>query len=125
LSIAIAITEETPNFTEMADDVALSVLYDINTRIGPIVTDSNDYVSPIHASMKDFLLSTVNSDLADTANSGAGSRNSRRDPRKCYIIDRDEANNDLLSRCMKYLSLYFLEMKEGFDRFPRALSLAS
>ena len=31
LSIAIAITEETPNFTEMADDVALSVLYDIKT----------------------------------------------------------------------------------------------
>jgi hypothetical protein len=75
--------------------------------------------------MKDFLLSTVNSDLADTTNSGAGSRNSRRDPRKWYIIDRDEANNDLLSRCMKYLSLYFLEMKGGFDRFPRALSLAS
>jgi ankyrin repeat protein len=126
LAVAIAITEETPNFTEMADDVALSVLYDINTRIGPIVTISNDYISLIHTSMKDFLLSTVNSDLADTANSeGASSRNLRRDPRKWYIIDRAEANNDLLSRCMKYLSLYFLESKGRLDRLPRALSPAS
>jgi hypothetical protein len=56
LAIAIAITEETPKIAEMADDVALSVLYNINTRIGPIVTVSNGSDSLIHASMKDFLL---------------------------------------------------------------------
>ena len=120
LTIAVAITEQTPNFLELTDDLALSVLYEINARIGPIIVVTNGSVSLIHASIKDFLLSTSNHYSIDIAkpsiDESPGARPKEKINqfcRKWYFIDKDEANNYLFSTCMKYLDLCFQEWTIG------------
>ncbi|KAN0120203.1 ankyrin [Hyaloscypha variabilis] len=108
LAIAIAVTEETRSFTEMSENIALSILYEINARIGPIITVTNTTVSLIHASLKDFLLSTVDNcsvEAIESTQDHMGS--SRKNTQKWYKIRKSEANDILLSRCMKYLNISF------------------
>jgi ankyrin repeat protein len=120
LTIAVAITEQTPNFWGLTDDLALSVLYEINARIGPIIAVTNGSVSLIHASIKDFLLSTAKHYSKHVAkpsvDESPGARSKEKTIqicRKWYFIDKDEANNYLLSACMKYLDLCFQEWTKG------------
>jgi ankyrin repeat protein len=120
LTIAVAITEQTPNFWGLTEDLALSVLYEINARIGPIIVVTNGSVSLIHASIKDFLLSTANHYSIDSAkpsvDESPGARSKEKIIqfcRKWYFIDKDEANNYLFSTCMKYLDLCFQEWTIG------------
>jgi hypothetical protein len=110
LAIAVAVTEETPSFMEMSENIALSILYEINARIGPIITVTNTTVSLIYASLKDFLLSAVENCSVQAANiTQENMGGSRQNKQKWYKIGKSEANNILLSRCMKYLDLCFHE----------------
>ncbi|KAF2793082.1 ankyrin [Melanomma pulvis-pyrius CBS 109.77] len=107
LSIALAVSDDIRSINELEEEISLSVLHDIHHVFGPLLQVEDGYITFMHASVRDFLLSSSGTTLSAGGNKSSLLQGLRTlfKARPWYSILKTEGNAVLLDICFNYLDL--------------------